>query len=465
VQRMILFAAIATLVVASATAASAAPRMPIGFYDDNSFRWVPDINKNLLAAQNAGSSVIHVTADWSQIAPTRPAVPENGDDPVYRIGDLDALVGSAPRYGLQVMINISGAPKWANGGQASNHPPTSLSTLTTFAHMLARRYNGYSKHGWVGRWSVWNEPNLELFLTPQFSGTKIVSPAAYAKIYLAARAGIKSGNPQALVAVGETSNRGRDKPVPGVSGSVAPATFARLLAQAAPNLPFDAYAQHPYPTDPFLGPAQKVAWPNVTMTRITQFGESLEKWFHRRVPIWITEYGEQTTPEYPSGGVSYSKQAADAKLALQMSAANPYVEMFIWFILRDSSSQTWFSGLEKKSGAKKPSYSAFAGQAKQIVGQTVYVSPGKPVSVALAIPFLADHDAPGATVGITYKVYDGKKLVVVGQPRGTISSDQTVTFAVKLSPEKGKSYSMTTLVNDKHGQTEQHVVALVPPPT
>ena len=75
------------------------------------------------------------------------------------------------------MINISGAPKWANGDQPPNHPPTNLGTLTTFAHMLARRYNGYNGHSVVSRWSVWNEPNLGLFLTPQFKGTKIVSAA------------------------------------------------------------------------------------------------------------------------------------------------------------------------------------------------------------------------------------------------------------------------------------------------
>src|SRR5438105_7552773 len=165
--------------------ASAAPRMLIGFYDDNSFRWSPDAAKNLLAAEKAGASIIHVTADWSQIAPTKPASPLNGDDPAYRISDLDALVADAGRYGLQVMINISGAPKWANGGQPSNNPP-SLGSLTQFAQMLAKRYDGTTKRGLVSRWSIWNEPNLGLFLTPQFSGSKIVSVATYLKLYEAA---------------------------------------------------------------------------------------------------------------------------------------------------------------------------------------------------------------------------------------------------------------------------------------
>ena len=80
-------------------------------------------------------------------------------------------------------------------------------------------------------WSVWNEPNLQLFLTPQYAGKKIVGPANYAKLYKAAYAGIKAGNPLAKVAIGETSARGRDKPLTGVSATVAPARSRSLLAQ------------------------------------------------------------------------------------------------------------------------------------------------------------------------------------------------------------------------------------------
>ena len=167
------------------------------------------------------------------------------------------------------MININGTPKWANGGKTPNHMPKRLSDLTTFAHMLADRYNGHRGHGNVRLWSVWNEPNLQLFLTPQFSGKKIVSPANYAKLYKAAYAGIKAGNKAAQVAIGETSNLGRDKPI-GISGqgqSVAPGTFARLLAQQK-GLKFTAWATHPYPTSPNLRPLQKVRYPNVTLATV-----------------------------------------------------------------------------------------------------------------------------------------------------------------------------------------------------
>src|SRR5438067_11563326 len=110
--------------------------MPVGFYDDPSFRWADGkaILANMKAAEAAHASIVHLLADWSQIAATKPANPLNGDDPAYRLSDLDAAVRTAPRYNLQDSITISGTPKWANGGQTPNHPPHNLDDLTQFAH-------------------------------------------------------------------------------------------------------------------------------------------------------------------------------------------------------------------------------------------------------------------------------------------------------------------------------------------
>jgi hypothetical protein len=458
-QRMLLFVAAVVLLAGSATAASAAPRMPVGFYDDYSFRWSPDVKANLLAAEKAGASMIHVTADWSQIAATKPEVPENGDDPAYVLKDLDNLVDAAPRYGLQVMINISGAPKWANGDQPFNHPPTSLGSLTTFAHMLARRYNGYNGHGRVNRWSVWNEPNLGLFLTPQFSGSKIVSVATYLNIYKAAYSGIKSGNTTALVAVGETSNRGRNKKLAGEPDAVAPATFAHMLSQLDPTLKFDAWATHPYSTEPFLGPTQKVSYPNVTMTKVTEFGQSLQTWFHRRVPIWITEFAEQTKPQL-AAGVTYAQQATYAKQALQLAAASPFVEMFTWFTIRDSPG-TWQSGLFTRAGVKKPAYNVFAATAKPLVGQTVQVKAGKNPTIKVYVPFMAYHDSRGAKLHVKVTIYLNHKRINADQQFNvSLAVDQSVTLPLKFTPVKGKEYAVVANVNDIHAQHDQRTIIL-----
>jgi hypothetical protein len=45
-----------------------------------------------------------------------------------------------------------------------------------------------------------------------------------------------------VVAAGKTSNDGLNHPVRGVSGSTAPATFARLVAKADPHLVLQPWA-------------------------------------------------------------------------------------------------------------------------------------------------------------------------------------------------------------------------------
>jgi hypothetical protein len=451
-SRFALIAFAALLAIPAATA-HAAQRMPIGFFDDPSFRWSPARADNLRAAALDGASVLHTTATWSAIAPTKPADASSGDDPAYQLGDIDDLVFQAGLNGLRVMINITGTPKWANGGKAPNVMPTHLSDITTFSRMLAKRYNGASGHGDVPLWSVWNEPNLQLFLTPQFVGKKIVGPANYAKLYKAAYAGIKAGNPTAKVAIGETSARGRDKPLAGASASIAPGTFARLLSQTK-GLKFDAWAHHPYPTAANLPPLQKVRYPNVTLSTLPTFEAELKKDFHRAVPIWITEYGHETKPAEPHG-VTYAKQAAYAKQALMVAKSDPNVQMFIWFVFRDSAGNPWQSGLVSQNGAKKPAYNAFGAVARLIDGTTTTTRAGVSPRVTMYVPYLAHYAGPGSSIGITYSVFDGAKLVASAQPVATLAVDQSITFTPKFKPVKGHTYAVNVVANEQNGHTEQ----------
>jgi hypothetical protein len=464
--RLALLALVVFLAVPAATARAVA-HMPVGFYDDPSFRWAADPATNLQAAQRAHASIVHVLADWASIAPTRPKHPLSGFDPAYHLSDLDTLVRSAQRFDMQVLLTIAETPTWANGDQTPNYPPKRLSDLTNFAHMLASRYNGaHAGYGNVAYFSVWNEPNLQEFLTPQYEGNTIVSPQIYAKLYLAAYKGIKAGNPHALVAAGETSNRGHTHPTPG-SDDVAPATFAHLLSVAAPKLPFDAWATHPYPTVYRLGPTQRVSYPNVGFSTINRFGASLQEWFHRRVPIWVTEYAEQTKPQY-AGGVSYAQEATDAKKVLQLAATSPYVEMFIWFIFRDAAppapgekASSWFSGVENANGTKKPAYGAFSATAKGIVGALPATVPAKKkISVRVGVPTMTYFNPIGTKVGVTYKLYLGKKIVAIGQPLLPITIGGAITVPVGYPAEPGKTYTLTVMVNDKHGDTEARVITV-----
>jgi hypothetical protein len=465
--------ALIALLAAPAAAVHAAQKMPIGFFDDPTFRWSPNRADNLRQASVAGASVIHTTASWAGIAPTKPANPANGDDPAYKLADLDELVFQSGIYGLRVMIDINGTPKWANGGKAPNVMPKRLSDLTTFAKMLSNRYNGRQGHGTVALWSVWNEPNLQLFLTPQFSPSRtvtavktvkgkkvkykktvftIVGPANYAKLYKAAYAGIKSGNSLAKVAIGETSARGRDKPLGGVSASLAPGTFAKYLAKVH-GLKFDAWAHHPYPTSPNLPPLQKVRYPNVTLSTLPTFEKNLKKYFHRSVPVWITEYGHETKPPDPHG-VSYALQAKYAVQALTIAKNDPNVQMFIWFVFHDSSGNPWQSGLYTSGGAQKPAYDPFGALARLIDGTMTTIKAGSPPRVTMYMPYLAYYSQPGSVIGMTYVVRDASGTVAVGQPVASLAGDQSITFTPAFTPAKGKTYTVTATANEPNGHSE-----------
>ena len=427
--------------------------MPIGFFDDPTFRWSPARAENLQQASSDGASVIHTNANWPTLAPTRPADATDGDDPAYKLADLDELVFRSGIYGLRVMIDITGTPKWANGGKAPNVMPKRLSDFTAFARMLATRYDGRHGFGAVSLYSVWNEPHLQLFLTPQFVGKKIVGPANYAKLYKAAYAGIKAGNNLPKVAIGETSARGRDKPLKGVSDSIAPGTFAKLLGKVK-GLKFDAWAHHPYPTGPNLKPLQVVRYPNVTLGRLKQFEADMKKAFHRTVPVWITEYGHETKPGEPHG-VTEATQAAYAKQALNFAKADPNVQMFIWFVFRDSKGNPWQSGLFRQNGGEKPAYSAFSAVARLIDGTTTTAKAGTSPKVKVYVPYLAYYSPAGTTVGMTYFVKDGgKNMGVAGQPTAPLGADQSVTFVPSFKVVKGHTYTIDVTVNEPNGHTQ-----------
>jgi hypothetical protein len=446
----------------------AAVRMLVGFQDDPSFRWREDRVSVLDLAQAANAQIVRSTVYWSRIAPTRPANARNPADPAYRFGDLDEFVTNASLRGMQVMLTIWGTPPWANAGKGQNFAPRNDRDLSNFAFAVARRYNGtFQGLPPVGYFTVWNESNLGQFLSPQYdSKGKPVAPFIYARLYRAAYAGIKAGNPRAKIGIGETSARGRDKPLRrrGVSETESPGRFAQLLSTVRPRLRFDAWSQHPYPTELRQRPTAIVRWPNVTLSQLARFGTSLDQWFGRKnIPIWITEYGYQTQPQQPRG-VTYSQQAAYARTALNVARNDPRVQMFIWFIFRDDPTSAWKSGLLAPNGARKPLFTAFSALARLLDGRnpvvTVKGGTRNPV-VRIPVIELRARDGAGAKVGATVRAYLNGELVGVAQPQSTLAVDGWVSFPVPVTTARGRTYAVALDVNDASGNRLTRTVTLV----
>jgi Cellulase (glycosyl hydrolase family 5) len=448
--------------------ASAQPRMLIGFQDDPSLRWRDDRLATFDLAQQANAGIVRTTVYWSRIAETRPTNASDPFDPAYRFDDLDEFVRNAGLHGMEVMLTLWGTPAWANNGRGQNYAPTDYNDFSSFARALASRYSGrYPGYPFVRYYTVWNESNLGLFLSPQYDAKgKPAAPAIYAKLYRAAYAGIKAGNPAAKLGIGETSARGRDKVLgtPGMQETESPGKFAELLSKQRPLLKFDAWSHHPYPTSLTQKPLGLVRWPNVTLSQMHRFEGALDKWFHRPsgVAVWITEYAYQTKPETPNG-VTYATQAAYARQALNIAADDPRTQIFIWFILRDDPTSAWRSGLVTRDGARKPAFATFARAALDHDGRNpqLFAKPGvtNPL-IRFGALELWSRSGAGAKVGLTIAVFDRGKVIKTAQPVSAIGSDGWVSFRVPIKTVKGHEYEITIVANDANGNRINRSVLL-----
>jgi hypothetical protein len=378
-------------------------RLLVGFQDDATFRWAPDRADMLDRARDASASIIRTTVSWKQAAPQRPADPTNPFDRAYRLDEVDDLARNAQRRGIELLITIWGTPPWANRGQPPNHPPQEAGDLEAFAEALADRYSGrHAGYPAVRLFSAWNEPNLEQFLAPQFDASgRSIGPVLYARVSRAVYAGVKRANPEALVAIGETSPRGHDVPSRGrVQDSHSPARFARLLAEEEPKVPFDAWALHPYPPRPQVAPADPIRWPSVGLSTLERFGEALDDWFGRdEVPLWVTEYAHETRPGEPHG-IDPELQARFGEDTLASATRNPRVRMFVWFILRDRPATPWQSGLIAEDGSPKPALERFRQAAVRIDARNPVVPSNAAVARIPALE-LAYHTPAGARIDVT----------------------------------------------------------------
>jgi hypothetical protein len=304
---------------------------------------------------------------WAVSRGAKPTDPTDPGDPAYDWSLYDRLMRYAATYHVKVMFSILWTPKWANGGKARTVAPTKPADLEDFASAAAQRYNGlYIPPSWqqqptlespteplpaVKYWTAWNEPNNPVFLSPQYvrSGGKwvVASAVAYAKICNAIYTGIHSvGVSGEKVACGVTGPKGNDAPATS-RASVDPLSFL-IAAKRAGMKKFDVYAHHPYYANPNESPTYvptgKTAR-RIQMGNINVLLAEISKLYGPK-HLWITEYGYQTNPPDKSFGVSWAKQAAYLTQVAAMARANPRIDMFLWFLIKDEPSLGgWQSGL------------------------------------------------------------------------------------------------------------------------
>jgi RTX calcium-binding nonapeptide repeat (4 copies)/Cellulase (glycosyl hydrolase family 5) len=168
---------------------------------------------------DAGAGIVRLSIEWRGVAPQRPAQPTNPAS--YNLGSLDGAVRDAAARGIQVLITVNSAPRWAEG---PGRPASALETtswkpnpadLANFMQAVAARYSGsFDPAGpeptvpAVQALQVLNEPNQDAWLAPQFDGNAIIGPDQYRELLNASYRAIKAVNPGMLVVTGGTSPYG-----------------------------------------------------------------------------------------------------------------------------------------------------------------------------------------------------------------------------------------------------------------
>jgi hypothetical protein len=343
-------------------------------------------------AAGAHADLILIAATWSSIAPSsRPLGFEarNPADPAYSWGALDAAVKSASARGLRVVILVNSAPRWAEGAHRRRRAPAGTwrprpAALADFTHAIARRYSGdfpdpqalLERLPRIRHWQLWAEPNLDVYLNPQFKRRHPVGAVHYRRMLNAFYRELHAVRRSNVAITGGTApygdapGRGRTRPlvfwrkVLCLKRSLRPAKCRRK-----PKL--DVLAHNPINTSG--GPRRSAINPDDVSTpdlgNLRRVLRAAER--HHRVrptgrhPIWATEIWWETNPPDRDLGVRPKRQARwleQAFYVLWKAGAKAVVNFLIVDQAYDRSNPlgSFQSGLYFHDGSPKPALRAFS---------------------------------------------------------------------------------------------------------
>ena len=127
-------------------------------------------------AVEARAGVARINLSWRGIVSGHPEDPRNPADPAYDFSAIDTAVSAADQRGLDVLITIYSAPDFAEGSNRPNGAAPGTwkpdpGAFGDFATAVASRYSGnFAGLPRVRYFQAWNEPNLSVYLTPQYKG-------------------------------------------------------------------------------------------------------------------------------------------------------------------------------------------------------------------------------------------------------------------------------------------------------
>jgi hypothetical protein len=425
--------AVVSVVLTLPARAPAAPYMVSIMQDDDEliYKTSKARRQALDRMKSLGVEAVRVTLQWEVIAPGRYSHSKprgfNGAKPgdySQRAWDrYDEIVHLAAVRGIAVNFNPTGpGPRWAHKRTriklAAHAWKPNPKQYGKFVRAAGRRYSGHYHDENFGKgvlprvswWGVWNEPNQPGWLTPQSEtrpgggGDIAAAPHIYRDLLVAGAKGLlRTGHEDDLVTIGELAPIGSAPRPLGARASLRPALFIRELfcmnrrfraytgrearvrdcgdvdrLRVLMRFPRLGFAHHPYTRkDPPMGHKPKRDMINVTniglLTRTLDRIATKTGLLPPQMPIFFDEFGYQTKPPDPYGGVSLALQARYINESDYIAWRNPRVFGVAQFLLYDSPPKrdfprgsapywsTFQTGLftELPQGAEKPAVRAY----------------------------------------------------------------------------------------------------------
>ena len=378
--------------------AYAAADLEIGIADDRALLEEPDDARAaaVVAAWRAlGIDTVRLFAQWQIVSPAAGdlAPPRGFDaaehtDPRYDWRALDRAVRLVREAGMSVTLTVTGpGPLWASaepGRQSRRYKPRP-DLFGRYARAVALRYGSQ-----VDRYVVWNEPNLPLWLQPQFTCTGATcepyAPHLYRRLAREAWAAVRAADPGARVLVGALAPRGQNPR--SRNAAMRPLTFLRAMGclserlrpvRSGPCAGFrpvqaEGLAYHPHgvrraPDEANPEPQEAALADLARLKRLLdrlQRLNGLRNTFGRTRPIDLhfTEYGYQTLPPDTRDGVRPALQAKWLQQAASIAWQDGRVRTLIQYEWRDEPLRArnagWQSGLRFADDRAKPALRGFA---------------------------------------------------------------------------------------------------------
>lgn len=312
---------------------------------------MPDGNSAFPVYHRLGVDVFQIQLRWAEIAPERPADPEDSTDPAYRWpAEVERAVREAPRYGISVAVLVTTTPGWANGDRAEIRAPDRVADYAAFLTAAARRYPQ------VDRWMIWGEPNRSDRFLPN-RPSEPVGPRRYAELLDAAYGALKGVSAKNTVIGGNVFT----------GGEVAPPDFIRWLRLPSGRPPrLDWFGANPYPfrlpdlaNDPVAG-----GWRDLSdLDTLSEEIDAAYRPLGIEPRLWLSEFTVQNGHDSRifAYHVSAAEQALWLRRGYEVAAEAGDVAGLGWFSLLDQpeapASANW--GLMTADGRPKPAFHAY----------------------------------------------------------------------------------------------------------